>query len=419
MNLFASTRKMLLGAGLALTAGGVFEVWHWEAREQPIKVGVLHSLTGTMSISEKSVCEATLLAIEELNAAGGVLGRRIEPIVADGRSDWPTFSREAERLITQEHVAVVFGCWTSASRKTVKPVFEKYDALLFYPVQYEGLEQSPNIIYTGAAPNQQIIPAVKWSFDHLGKRFFLVGSDYVFPRTANAIIKAQVLALGGEIVGEEYLRMGSQDVASIVGKIAASRPAVILNTINGDSNVAFFDALRRAGITPAQIPTLSFSLAEDELHHMKKGEMTGDYAAWNYFQSVESPENRHFVEALRAHYGRERVTDDPMEAAYFGVKMWARAVTAAGTTNVKEVLQQLRGQSLAAPEGIVTIDPATQHTWKVVRVGRILPDGQFEIVWSSQNPIRPIPYPAFRTRDEWDSFLKDLQTGWGGAWASP
>ncbi|MEO7931743.1 MAG: urea ABC transporter substrate-binding protein [Chthoniobacterales bacterium] len=414
-------KKILITAGLVmfLIAVGV-GVWvGWSAKKQPIKVGILHSLTGTMAISETSVRDATLLAIEELNARGGVLGRRIEPVVADGRSDWPTFAREAERLITQERVAVVFGCWTSASRKTVKPVFEKHNHLLFYPVQYEGLEQSPNIIYLGATPNQQIIPAVKWSFDHLGKRFFLVGSDYVFPRTANAIIKAQVLALGGEIVGEEYLRLGSRDVTGVVQKIEQTQPTVILNTINGDSNVAFFEALRRAGITPAQIPTVSFSLAEDELRHMDARTMAGDYAAWNYFQSVDSPENRSFVKAFRTRYGQNRVTDDPMEAAYFGVQLWARAVTAAGTTDVPEVRKALRNQSLAAPEGIITIDAATQHTWKVVRIGKIRVDGQFEIVWSSNDPIRPIPYPAFRSRSEWDAFLVEMQNGWGGAWASP
>ncbi|HYN55361.1 MAG TPA: urea ABC transporter substrate-binding protein, partial [Methylotenera sp.] len=372
VNLFSNMRRSLISAVLLLLVAGGWVAWkHWQAEGQPIKVGVLHSLTGTMAISETSVRDATLLAIEELNAAGGVLGRRIEPVVADGKSDWPTFAHEAERLITREQVAVVFGCWTSASRKTVKPVFEKYDHLLFYPVQYEGLEQSPNIIYTGAAPNQQIIPAVKWSFDHLGHRFFLVGSDYVFPRTANAIIKAQLLALGGTIVGEEYLRLGSHEVETIVQKIAKSKPTVILNTINGDSNVAFFNALRRAGITPARIPTLSFSLAEGELRHMDAHTMTGDYAAWNYFQSVDSPENSRFVKAFRTRYGQDRVTDDPMEAAYFGVQMWARAVTAAGTTDQREVRKALRNQSLAAPEGIVTIDADTQHTWKVVRVGKI------------------------------------------------
>jgi urea transport system substrate-binding protein len=372
-----------------------------------------------MAISETSVRDATLLAIEEINAAGGVLGRQIEPVVADGRSNWPVFALEAERLITSEHVAVVFGCWTSASRKIVKPVFERHNSLLFYPVQYEGLEQSPNIVYTGAAPNQQIIPAVKWSFDHLGKRFFLVGSDYVFPRMANAIIKAQVAALGGTIVGEEYLTLGSLSAEKIANKILQAQPEVILNTINGDSNTAFFDALRESGISPERIPTVSFSIAEPELLHMDAGAVAGNYAAWNYFQSVESLENRRFVAAFRARFGADRVTGDPMEAAYVGVHLWARAVAAAGTTEVFAVRKALQSQSFPAPHGIISIDPNTQHTWKTVRVGRIRTDGQFDIVWSSEKPIRPQPYPALRPLAEWTAFLQQLQKGWGGAWARP
>jgi urea transport system substrate-binding protein len=257
-----------------------FGLWFYGCGERmsktPIKVGILHSLTGTMAISEKSVVEATLMAIEEINQRGGVLGRKIKPIVVDGRSDWPTFAKEAERLITQGKVSVVFGCWTSASRKTVKPIFEKHNHLLFYPVQYEGIEQSPNIIYTGAAPNQQIIPAVNWSIENLGKRFFLIGSDYVFPRMANTIIKDYITALGGYVLGEEYILLGSSDVNKIVQKITQARPDVILNTINGDSNVAFFRELRKAGIKPDNIPTMSFSISEAELSILGTEHMVGD-----------------------------------------------------------------------------------------------------------------------------------------------
>ena len=384
----------------------------------PIRAGVLHSLSGTMSISEKPVVDATLLAIAEINAAGGVLGSQIEPLVVDGKSDWPTFAQEAERLITEKKVAVVFGCWTSASRKTVRPVFEKHSHLLFYPVQYEGLEQSPNIIYTGAAPNQQILPAVKWCFTNLGKRFFLVGSDYVFPRTANAIIREQVDALSGEIAGEAYLLLGSCEVKSIVAMIVETRPDVILNTINGDSNVAFFRELRRAGIRPEDIPTLSFSIAEEELQAMGVEGLAGDYACWNYFQSVETEENARFLKAFRKRYGRARVTADPMEAAYFGVHLWAQAVTDAGTPEVNEVRRRLSGQSFDAPEGLIHVDGDNNHTWKRVRVGRIREDGQFDIVWDSGRAIRPIPYPAYRSRAEWERFLRDLYDGWGGKWAN-
>lgn len=416
----SSVKKIFIIAGIILLIAAGLGVWkHLGTKRPPIKVGILHSLTGTMADSESSVRDATILAIEEINAHGGVLGRQIEPVVVDGRSDWPTFAVEAERLISEERVAVVFGCWTSASRKAVRPVFEKHKHLLFYPVQYEGLEQSPNIIYLGAAPNQQITPGVKWSFDHLGHRFFLVGSDYVFPRTANEIIKDQVLALGGEIVGEEYLPLGSHDVAAMVQQIVKTQPSVILNTINGDSNTAFFKALREAGITPARIPSVSFSLAEDELRHLGATLMTGDYAVWNYFQSIDRKENHRFVEAFRGRFGSDRVTDDPMEAAYFGVNFWARAVSAAGTTDVASVRKALSKQSMSAPEGMVSIDPETQHTWKTVRVGKIRSDGQFEIVWSSDDPIKPLPYPAFRTQSEWEIFLSELQKGWGGGWAKP
>lgn len=391
-----------------------------EEAAAPIPVGVLHSLTGTMAISEQSVVDATLLAIEEINARGGVLGRQIQPVVVDGESDWPTFAARAEELITgPDPVAVVFGCWTSASRKTVKPIFEKHDHLLFYPVQYEGLEQSPNIVYTGAAPNQQIIPAVNWAFDELGTRFFLVGSDYVFPRTANAIIRDVVETRDGQILGEEYVLLGDTAVDEIVKKIADTRPDVILNTINGDSNLAFFRALRAAGITPEQIPTISFSIAEEELRGLDVQSITGDYAAWNYFMSIESEENRRFVQAFRARYGSDRVTTDPMEAAYIAVNLWANAAEEAKSVDPREIRRVIGSQSFAAPEGYTYLEAENQHLWKVVRIGRIRSDAQFDIVWSTERPIRPVPFPQTRTRADWEAFLQSLNDGWGGAWANP
>lgn len=386
---------------------------------RPIKVGILHSLTGTMAISEKSVVDSTLMAIDEINANGGVLGRKIEPIIVDGKSDWPTFAREAESLIKEEDVSVIFGCWTSASRKTVLPVIEKYKHLLFYPVQYEGLEQSPHIVYTGAAPNQQIIPAVKWTMDNIGKRLFLVGSDYVFPRTANAIIKAQVHSLRGEIVGEEYILLGSKDVDDVVRKIIETRPDVIMNTINGDSNTAFFRKLREAGISSSDIPSMSFSIAEDELRTMGTLYFEGDYAAWNYFESIGSTRNRDFIKAFKDKYGDERVTDDPMEAGYFGVHLWKQAVEDAGTDDTAKVIEHIGDQSFDAPEGIVYIDPENHHTWKNVRIGRIKSDGQFKIVWNTENPIRPVPYPPYRSKAEWNTFLEAMYNNWDRSWANP
>lgn len=390
-----------------------------QVSNQPIKVGVLHSLSGTMAISEKAVVDATLLAFGEINAKGGILGRKIQPIVVDGKSDWTTFAREAERLITEEKVVTVFGCWTSASRKTVKPIFEKYNHLLIYPVQYEGLEESPNIIYTGAAPNQQIIPAVKWSFDNLGKRVFLVGSDYVFPRTANAIIKDQVTALKGEILGEEYLLLGSDNVKDIVKKIVQIQPEVILNTINGDSNIAFFQALRKAGIDANKIPTISFSIAEQELSSLPRKDVVGDYAVWNYFQSINDAKNYQFIKHFQKTYGKNRVTSDPIEAGYFGVYLWAQAIQDAGTDDVNLIRQYIKDQSFQAPEGIVYIDAQNQHTWKTVRVGKIKADGQFEIVWNSDKPIRPVPYPISRSKANWEKFLNTLYQDWNHNWANP
>jgi len=386
----------------------------------PIRVGVLHSLTGTMSISETSVKDATLVAIDLLNQRGGVMGRQIEPVVVDGKSDWPTFAREAERLILQEDVAVIFGCWTSASRKTVKPVFERLDHLLFYPVQYEGLEQSPNIVYTGAAPNQQIIPAVRWAMDHLGDSFYLVGSDYVFPQSANAIIRDWVGNLGGTVVGESYLMLGTTDVQAVVDDIVAKQPKVILNTINGDTNVAFYKALRAAGVTPDKIPSISFSIAEPELKSMGTSEMLGDYAAWNYFQTVNTPENDAFLEALRARDPKGNLTaSDPMEAGYFGVFLWAQAASDAQSTDAREVRKHLGNQSFQAPGGLVVLDSATQHVWKIVRIGKIRGDGQFDIVSSSERPVEPVPFPLFRARGEWEKMLQGFFIRWGNRWANP
>lgn len=384
-----------------------------------IRVGILHSSTGTMAISEGSVADATRLALEEINAAGGVLGRAVEAVVVDGASKPSSFASEAERLIVDEKVAVIFGCWTSASRRTVKPILERHDHLMFYPVQYEGLEQSPNIVYTGAAPNQQIIPAVKWSFDHLGKRAFLVGSDYVFPRTANALIRAQIDALRGQVVGEAYVPLGSTDVGAVIDAIAAAKPEVVLNTINGDTNVPFFAALAKQVGGAERLPVMSFSLAEDELRAMGAATLVGHYATWNYFQSVATPENEAFVRGFKKRFGEDRVTDDPMEAAYFGVHLWAQAAEAARSADPREVRKRLRDQSYLAPGGLVSLDAETQHTWKTVRVGKIRADGQFDVVWTSDKPVRPVPYPLLRSRESWEAHLNDLRAGWGGAWAAP
>src|SRR4028118_1241987 len=371
------------------TAGG-------GASGDTIKVGILHSLSGTMAISEKSVVDAEQLAIKEINAAGGVLGRQIEAIVEDGASDWPTFAEKARKLIDQDKVPVVFGCWTSASRKAVLPVFEEKKHMLWYPMQYEGQECSQNIFYTGAAPNQQIEPSVDWLLKNKGKDFFLVGSDYVFPRTANTIIKAQLAAKGGKTVGEDYLPLGNTEVTPIITKIKAALPngGVIYNTLNGDSNVAFFKQLQGAGLTPDKYPSMSVSIAEEEVKAIGPEYLKGHYAAWNYFMTVDSPSNKKFVEAFKKKYGENRVTNDPMEAAYIMVYLWKQAVEKAKTTELEPVRKAAIGQSFDAPEGKVTLEK-NHHISKVVRIGEVTADGQFKIVNSTDKAIAPIPWNQF------------------------
>lgn len=360
--------------------------------EETVNVGVLHSLTGTMSISEVSVRDASLMAIEEINAAGGVLGKQLVPIVEDGASDWPTFAEKAKKLLQKDKAAVIFGGWTSSSRKAMLPVIEENKGLLFYPVQYEGLEASPNIFYTGATTNQQIIPAVSWLLKEKGKKFFLLGSDYVFPRTANKIIKEQLKAEGGELIAEEYTPLGHTDYNTIISKIKESKPEVIFNTLNGDSNVAFFKQLKDAGIGPKDITTLSVSVAEEEVRGIGADILEGHYTAWNYFQSTDTPENTKFVAAYKAKYGADRVTDDPIEAGYFGVYLWAAAVTKANSFDVDKVKEAAKGIEYAAPGGTVKVDGDNQHTYKTVRIGEAMADGQFKEVWNSGEPMKPDPF---------------------------
>jgi urea transport system substrate-binding protein len=386
----------------------------------PVRVGVLHSLSGTMADSEAPVVDAVTLAVEQLNAKGGVLGRPIEVVIADGRSDPAVFAREAERLIDQEHVVTVFGCWTSASRRTVVPLFEARDHLLIYPVQYEGIEQSPAVIYTGSAPNQQILPAVEWAYTTLGKRrFFLVGSDYVFPHAANAIVRDTLRALGAEVVGEAYIPYGSSRTHTVVEEIVEARPDIILNTINGSTNISFFHELRQAGVRSEQVPTLSFSVGEEQLRRMDIADLVGDYAAWTYFQSIDTPENKEFLRAFHARFGKQRVVTDPMEAAYVGVELWAKAVEEAKSVVPREIRNAMRNQRMLSPGGEVRVDADSQHLWLTPRIGRVRDDGHFEVVWTAAAPEAPEPYPPSRTAADWKAFLHDLQREWKGQWTAP
>jgi urea transport system substrate-binding protein len=364
------------------------------AAADTIKVGVLHSLSGTMSISEVSVKDSTLLAIEEINAAGGVMGKQLVPTIEDGASDWPTFAEKSKKLIQQDQVAVVFGCWTSASRKAVKPVFEQLNGLLFYPVQYEGLEQSPNIFYTGAEPSQQIVPGIDYLLEQGKKNIYLLGSDYVFPRTANKIIKLQLEAKGGKTAGEEYVQLGGTEFSTIIAKIKEAKPDAIFNTLNGDSNVAFFKQFKDAGFTADSLITMSVSVAEEEVRGIGADYLAGHLTAWNYYQTTKTPANEKFVAAYKAKYGKDRVTADPIEAGYFGVYLWKAAVEKAGSTDIAKIKEAVKSNEITfdAPEGKVKIDGETQHTYKYVRIGKVRADGLIDAVYESKDPLKPDPF---------------------------
>ena len=373
----------------------------------PIRIGVLHSLTGTMAANERPLVDALRLATEEINDAGGLLGRPLELVETDGRSDERVFAAEAERLIVAEKVSVLFACWTSACRKAVKPVVEKHQHLLFYPVQYEGLEQSPNIVYTGAAPNQQIIPGARWAMDTFGKRVYLVGSDYIFPRAANHLIRDLASAVGASIAAERYAPLGSSDWQAVSEEIKRLNPDFILNTINGESNAHFFRALHAAGLQT--IPVLSFSIAEGELQTMRaESYHPKHYAVWGYFQSLPTPANQRFVEEFKARFGEERVTSDPIEASYNGLHLWANAVRELGRDEPRQINRAIGRQSVPGPSGVVAIDAATRHLWRWVRIGHALPDGQFEPIQTSAMTLRPTPFPAYRSRAEWQTLVEEV-----------
>lgn len=362
------------------------------ALAQEVRVGVLHSLSGTMAISEVTVKNATLMAIEEINAKGGVLGRRIVAVVEDGASDPAVFAQKAQKLLQQDKVATVFGGWTSASRKAMLPVFERLKGLLWYPVQFEGNECSPNIMYTGAQPNQQILPALEWAWEKGYRKYFLVGSDYVFPRTANLILKKHIAQKGGEVVGEEYVPLGGTDFSSVVTKIRASGAQIIFNTINGDSNVAFFKQMAAAGLPPEKLPVMSFSIAEQEAKAIGPSLLQKSLAAWNYFMSLDTPQNRAFVQAYRSRYGKDAVITDPMVHGYVGVYLWKAAVERAKSFEVDAVRKAAVAMGWTeTPLGRVRFD-VNQSLYQTAYVGELQGDGQFKILWASKEPIRPEPF---------------------------
>ncbi|SEH82813.1 urea-binding protein [Mycolicibacterium rutilum] len=389
----AATSLVLTGCGSKATESDSANAESCVDTSAPtIKVGALNSLSGTMAISEVTVRHAIDLAVEQINASGGVLGKQIQLVGEDGASEPTVFAEKAEKLISSDCVAAVFGGWTSSSRKAMLPVFESANSLLYYPVQYEGLESSKNIFYTGATTNQQIVPALDYLKEKGVKSLYLVGSDYVFPQTANRIIKAYAGANGIEIKGEDYTPLGSTDFSTIVNKVRTADADAVFNTLNGDSNVAFFREYKNVGLTPEAMPVVSVSIAEEEVGGIGIQNVTGQLTAWNYYETVDNPVNKAFVKAYKDKFGADKPTSDPMEAAYVSVYLWKNTVEKANSFDVKAIQDAAGGVTFDAPEGLVTIDGENHHITKTARIGEIRPDGLIYTIWESPGPIEPDPY---------------------------
>jgi urea transport system substrate-binding protein len=395
---------------VALAAAGLISAPALAA--DTIKVGILHSLSGTMAISETALKETALMTIEEINKKGGVLGKKLEPVVVDPASNWPLFAEKARQLLTQDKVAVVFGCWTSVSRKSVLPVFKELNGLLFYPVQYEGEELEKNVFYTGAAPNQQAIPAVEYLMSKDGgeaKRFVLLGTDYVYPRTTNKILRAFLKSKGisDADIMEEYTPFGHSDYQTIIAKIkkfaSEGKKTAVVSTINGDSNVPFYKELGNAGLKATDVPVVAFSVGEEELRGVDTKPLVGHLAAWNYFMSIKNPENDAFIKMYRDWAKKQKlpnadtvVTNDPMEATYIGIHMWKQAVEKAKSTDVDKVIAAMAGQTFKAPSGFtIKMDEKNHHLHKPVFIGEVKADGQFNVVWKTKGPIKAQPWSPY------------------------
>lgn len=389
------------------------------ASRPPIVVGLIHSRTGALAISEKSLLDAEMLAIDEINAQGGVAGRLLKAELADGRSEALTFAAEATRLIEREKAEVLVGGWTSECRKALLGVVEAKDSLLIFPSNYEGIEASSYIIYASGSANQVIFPGVRWCLDQLKvKSFYVVGNEEIWSRVVAEMAKDAVKAAGATLVGETYLPMGGGDADATVAAIRQAKPDIVLDMLVGDGNVPFFAALRRAGSTPEKLPVLAFNVSEDEMRRFPPGDLTGHYAAWSYFQSIDRPESADFVRRFKARYGQDRVVSDAMVAAYNGLMIWSHTAEEAGTGDPRIVRNRFDRQSFAAPEGIVTIDPDSRASWRPFYLGQARADGQFEVVFALRKPTLPVAYPATRPKDHWLALLEEHRARWGGRWSS-
>lgn len=384
-----------------------------------INLGVLVSLTGPSASEEKSVADAILLAVEEINQNGGLLGKKINPIVVDGASSESTFIKETQNLIEKSKVSAIIGGSTSSIRRSINSIIKTKNSMLLYPFSYEGSEKSSHTVFVGAAPNQQIIPATVFAYKHLGKRFYLVGTDSIYSHMANEMIKDIVYALNGELVGEDYILLSSNSgIESIIAKINLVHPSVIINTLESDSCVKFVQALRASSIFPDNIPTVYLKTSEVTLRQLKSIPMEGDYSVASYFQSIDLPENKKFLHAIQNKYGKGRAVNDNMVAAYSAVYLWAQAVQEAETEKPEDVLEYMKSQSFISPGGLIQMDPDNLSIYKMVRIGKIVSNDQFSTIWSSNIPVIPMHYPFFRAPQQWDDFAQDLYVKWGRQWFS-
>lgn len=391
------SRRNFLQAGGSLVAAsvvpGISLLPQVSFAAETVKLGLLHSLSGTIAIAEAALVEAEKLAVEEINAAGGVLGRKIDIVIEDGASDWPTFAEKTKKLLQRDKVAAIVGCYTSASRKAILPALNHSRGLLYYPTYYEGQEQDKSVLYTSQEATQSVVAAIEWMAKQQGKTFFLVGSDYIYPRTCNKIAKPTISRNGGTVVGEEYAPLGHTEFSSIINKIKAAKPDWIYSTVVGGSNVAFYKQLKAAGLDGSRQKLLSTVVSENEISGIGKDNAAGYYACMGYFQSLKNPQNERFVKAIKAKYGQDRVVGDPMQCAYNSVYLWKHAVEKAKSFDVDKVLAASAGLEFDAPEGRIRFHGSNHHVAKKVRIGRARTDGQFDIVHET-DVIQPNPFPT-------------------------
>ncbi len=399
----------ILGA-IALTALGGWWLAGWLGEREPIVVGILHSRSGPTAAQERPLIDAEVMALEEINRAGGLLGRKIRWVIADGGTDGNSFARQAERLIRDDRVDVLVGCWSTTSRRAVVPVVEANDHLLVHPSRHEGFEESPNVVSIGPLPNQQIAPAVAWCQEAMSaRRFFLIGTDDPWSRSAGAFLGDQLEGIGATLVGEEYLPTGSLDVASTIQAIGSSNPDVVFSLLGGESASVLLRQLREAGVRPADLPVMMFAVSEDELHTMPRDDVTGHYAVAGSFHGNDRAADPAFARTFPTNSGNAPPTSEGAMAASSAVRLWAEAVKGAGSADVSTVRSAISHQTLPSPEGVIAVDPDSRHAWRNLAVGRIRSDGQVDTLWSTRGPTRPMPFPTTRSRPEWTKFLVSVQ----------